>query len=223
MPESDWYYKQIQDATLEVIERGNQVQVFNLRKYPGRSMMSTVLVFLPFCIILTGDNRVCNHGVQALGYALEWFKNCHEASYLAEKFLETKWVPEKAEAYWKGILADYKQQFEEWKSEAEPDDPPDNKLFAKMNWRAGYNRQLLFGVTIVQALGLMLEDSSCFESPDALYCSLPAWHNKSDGFWHCPFDTSCGLGGYGYAPGEVGWLAAIQKRFAELYPLLPPF
>lgn len=36
-------------------------------------------------------------------------------------------------------------------------------------------------------------------------------------FQELNLDTSDGVPGFGYDPAEVGWLAAIQQRFAELY------
>jgi hypothetical protein len=206
-----------------VIERGQKVQWYRLR----REHSYTDLVFLPKYIIITGDTRVKDHGLQALGYGLDWFKKHLEPSYLAEKFLEQTWCPEQARAYfkeiqdhWKATLADH-----ETGVDIEDDDGEewDEKELQKRNWKTG--GQELEDVTIIEALEALLEDEdgSIFSSPGQLYEALPAYgfrEGVDDGrnwLWFCPFDTSDGLGGYGYPEHEVGWLAAINRRFSELY------
>ncbi len=222
MPDHTWYYEQIKDATLEVIELGEFAKSFRLRKYPNTDTMSAVLIFTPWACIITGDLRVENHGLQTIGYGLEWFAQIHEPSYLAEKFLESRWVPEKAHAYlknfqehWKATLADHQAEYqledgEEW----------DEPELQKRDWRIP--GEVLEGVTVIEAFDAFLSDENYiyFGSPGELYSALPAYRDSSTKYaerWIVPFDGSDGLGGYGYPEPLVGWLAAINRRFAELY------
>lgn len=222
-PDLNWYYDQIKDAQLAVVEDGKLVKSYILRKYPDRSMMSCWIFFTPAGIVITGDMRPADQGVIALGYGLAWFGEKLDPGYLASKFLKEKWVPETAIESWKDCLASWKEKWQEYEKESEeefgvqpfwPD--PDEDLLCKKDWRSGYDRFELHGVTIIQALGHLLEDSSNFESAHALYESLPAYHDEEDGYWHCPFDSES-LGGQDYQPAEFGWLAAIQRRFTECY------
>ena len=165
MPEErDQYYAELKDATLEVVELGQFAQVFCLRKYPDRSLMSTHLIFTPFCVIITGDNRVENHGVQALGYGLDWFRRAHDPDYLAGKFLETRWVPEMAKKHWEEVLDSWRRRREAWLAEVAEmkaelpedeqcdfEDPqPDEAELQPRNWHVG--RIELEKATIVDAL-----------------------------------------------------------------------
>jgi len=70
-------------------------------------------------------------------------------------------------------------------------------------------------VTIIEAIDEMLENDDVFSSPDQLNDAIPAY--KEDGRFIYAFDSTCVSWGYGYHPAEVGWLAAIQRRFAETY------
>jgi len=227
------YYRQIADTTLEVVELGRFAKTFCLRKYPGRSDMATYLIFTPFSIIITGDNRVENHGVQALGYGLDWFKRNLDSDYLAEKFLETRWVPEFAQKYWTDILEEWRGRRNEWLAklaeeqqdlnaedrEMYEEPVPDCPELQPRTWHVG--RTELDNATIVEALETLFE-LDCFSSPGELWNTLPAYEESCLELVHslsflCPFNTDS-MGGYGYLEAKVGWLAAIHQRFAELYP-----
>ena len=217
-PDLNWYYEQIKDATLEAVEVGQKLQWFRLSRYPGRGIMSTDLVFLPFAVIITGDNRVTRRGCQALGYDLGWFAESHNADYLAEKFLEHKWVPSLAREYWGERLADYRQQMSITLEEGEE---YDDDLLNKHSWRI--DDQVLENATVVDAIEKLFT-LDCWSSGNELYNAMPAlktvypkWSIAPTERWVMPFDCSDGMGGYGYEPAEVGWLAAIQRKFAEEY------
>lgn len=218
--DNQWYYDQIKDAQLEVVEQGKKLQAFLLRKYPDKSMMSTMIIFAPGIIIITGDLRVTNNGIMTIGYDLNWFRTRLDSSYLAEKFLEQKWIPERAKDYWEYVRNDYKAQLDEWKKAVAEDVDvdsnlqPDNPMLCKNKW-ISCGRKIDGEVTIIDAIDEMLGNDDVFSSQELLYTALPVY--KKDGRFLCPFDSSDGMGGYGYNPAEVGWLTAIHRRFSELY------
>lgn len=108
-PETDWYYRQIAWATLEVVEQGEKYQVFRLRKYPDSTMMSSLLIFGPGVICITGDLRVNKNGVNIIGYGLDWFAMKLDAGYLAEKCLDDVYEADRARA---DLGAHIKERFE---------------------------------------------------------------------------------------------------------------
>lgn len=255
-PSPDFFYNQLDGCTLEVIDNTPHTQVFLLRKYPGRTMMSSVLIFTPYGITLTGDLRVEGNGVCAPGYGLDWFTQPHpDRRYLAAKFLRTGWVPECAHAYYKAIRdewaeqqtsieSEFAEEIAERKAQAERDgetySPPPEMLVAiyeaeeielqPRTWRIGEDE--LKDATIVEALDHFLANDENFANPNALYEALPIFNREPSEYtvagvtirqdkWRCPFDTSS-IGGYDYNPIAVGWLWAIQRRFAELYAAIAP-
>lgn len=218
-PDLNWYYEKIKDATLEAIEVGEKIQWFRLVKYAESRLMSTDLIFTPFAVIITGDNRVTQKGCQALGYDLAWFSSCLDAHYLAEKFLEHRWVPSLAREYWGERLTDYRQLMEG--VTLEEGEEYDDELLNKHSWRI--DDQVLENATVVDAIEKLFA-MDCWSSASELYHFLPAmktvypkWSINPTERWIMPFDCSDGMGGYGYEPAEVGWLAAIQRKFAEEY------
>jgi hypothetical protein len=101
----EWYEKQISGCTLEVVELGEKVKTFLLRKEPDSMMMSTYIIFTPAGIVISGDIQVCRHGVISYGgYGIGWFASRLDPSYLAEKFLEQRWVPSAAMEAWEECL-----------------------------------------------------------------------------------------------------------------------
>jgi hypothetical protein len=97
-PDFGWYYQQIADASLELVEQGELYSVFRLRKYPNSSTMSSLLIFGPGVICITGDLRVNKNGVNILGYGLDWFTMNLDAHYLAEKCLDEVYEADRAKA-----------------------------------------------------------------------------------------------------------------------------
>ncbi len=231
---NDQFYRELSDATLEVVEIGQFAQVFCLRKYPGQYLMSTYLIFTPFSVIITGDNAVEAHGVQAMGRGLDWFKQKTGGDYLAQNFLETRWVPDLARSHWQHILETWRGRQEEWQAELKEmtddldaedrelwEDPdPKSPELKRRTWRVGGEE--LDDVTVVEALEALLDpDQIYFSSPDRLWDCLPAYEEERSGEIHsrsflCPFDTD-DVRGYGYPEAKVGWLEAIHRRFVELY------
>lgn len=224
-------YEQIQNAKLDLVEKGKAVETYLLRKYEDRSVMSCYILFTPAGIVITGDLRVENHGVIAPGYGKDWFAQDLEPRYLAEKFLRKDWIPQAAIEFWRDRLEEYKETFEEEKAAFEKEKQecqftddlefiPENFFLRKHDWRVGYTRHELRDATIIQALGLMLEEEENFESAHACYQAIPTWKDETTGFWVPAFDGA-ELGGFDYDPAALDWLSAIQRRFSECCREMP--
>lgn len=229
MNQYDEFYEQIKDATLEVIKQSDQVDVYRLRKTPNSRMMSADLIFTPGIIVITGDLRITQNGVIALGYDLDWFTHDLDPHYLASKFLKHEWCPDQARAYWRERLQEYKAEMAEHElaeqkraGECEQNECPEeyhweepgNKLLRKGKWRIDH---YVFEGTIIDALEYLLAEDGgdeYFNNGSEFYRAIPS--RFEDHWWVCPFDVTS-LGGYGYAESKVGWLYAIQRRFSECY------
>ncbi len=220
-PSPEWYYEQIKDAVLEVLEEGQRVKVYRLCKYPGRGMMSSTLVFLENTIILTGDLRPTQKGCQAMGYGIDWFASELHASYLAEKFLDRQYVKSLAIEHWKDIRNDWVERLAEY-GKLKDGEQPDEPELQTRSWEVN-GKRLPSQCTIIEAIDELLEREECFDTPDTLIYAFPRYLTGGPRGaltpterWECPFEYE-DCGGYGYRPEEQGWLAAIQKRFAEVY------
>lgn len=203
-PPLDWYYNQLKEHYLEPIPTGEEtakyIKAFYLRKAPDTRMMSTLLIFHPEGITITGDchpGRVPGRrgGVIARGYDLDWFSQKLEPSYLAEKFLTEVWVKEKFVEWVKEYLKD---------SEAVDTEAKEWLVGARLeeNW------------TEKEALLYFISDEDLFETPESAYNNLPSYYDRDR--WICPYDSEFISPGFDYDPTELGWLAAIQRRFSEL-------
>lgn len=199
-PELDWFYNQLKDHYLEPLEIGQYVKSYYLRQRPDSRAMSTLLIFSPEGIIITGDLRPGNNGgVVAAGYGLDWFSAPLQPRYLAEKFLKEKWVPG---AFIKAVKDYINDRFES------------RTLSIKRHpWRIGH--YVADNWTEGRALLYLINHSELIESPHSTYDNLPAFRREGMG-WYCPYDSEFLAPGYDYDPAELGWLAAIQRRFSEL-------
>jgi hypothetical protein len=202
MGKYDRYYRDLEGATLQMVDKGQETEVFLLRKYPESHDMSTWLIFGPWGTIITGDLRPSGHGSIAPGYGRAWFSCELEPDYLAGKFLEKKWVPESA--------------IESWKEQAELQKTEEDENEARFTWRVAYED--LENATKGDAMLKLLGRPDLFETGQLLYDNLPEYSYK--GHWHTPFDGESIEGGHDYLEGEIGWLSAIQRKFSELYPAL---
>ena len=81
---------------LILISRTQQITAFYL-KAPGTRTMSTLLLFTPEGIVLQGDLTPERQGsLSDYGYGPGWFSGKLSEGYLCGKFLQEKWVPERA-------------------------------------------------------------------------------------------------------------------------------
>ena len=68
--------------------------MFSLKR-PGTRCMSTLITFTPEGIVLQGDLTPSHFGnVSAIGYGEAWLRGNCSGSYLCEKFLTKRFVPE---------------------------------------------------------------------------------------------------------------------------------
>lgn len=198
-PELNWFYNQLRDHYLDPLEIGEQVKSFYLRRKPDSRMMSTLLIFSPEGIVITGDLCPANGGVIAPGYGLDWFSKPLQPRYLAEKFLKEKWVPM---AFSKAVRDYICDQFQSR-----------TLSIKRYPWRIGH--YVVDNWTEGRALLHLVNHGELIESPHTAYDNLPAFRREGMG-WYCPFDSEFLSPGYDYDPAELGWLAAIQRRFSEL-------
>ena len=88
------FEEQLKAHVLEQVLDQPGWQAFYLRRPGGGRMMSTLFIFCPEGIILTGDLAPARRGrgaTSCYGYGLEWFAGRLSESYLCEKFLEEGW------------------------------------------------------------------------------------------------------------------------------------
>ena len=163
------YHEQLKDSKIEVLVEAVRVKAYYLRKYPNKRTMSTLLIFTPEGIVITGDLRPVRTGCMTYGYGLEWFVGANSPQYLAEKFLEMKWTEDHAR--------DFVQ----------------NRI-AEMNENEEYE--------LASRVRDIVEDGGNFENEWVFYNAFSDVLDTSDM-------------GLDYIEHEVGWLSAIQKRFAE--------
>lgn len=199
-----WYYDQIKDAVLEPLEVGEKVKSYYLRRWPGRRMMSTLIIFSPEGIVLTGDLRPTQRGgCMTMEYGLIWFCSDLAPRYLAEKFLQKKWQPARAEEWLRDHIKDLR---------AVPDDAVDEEPGEEESGdgQSGESTPNPYH-TDADRLSKLLEDLSNFDSPEEFYWALNGANCQTQSY-----DYEIVDGGVDYDDNEVGWLYAIQRRFAEL-------
>lgn len=161
----------LKDHKLVKVQDG-EVLAFYLRKEDTLSM-STLLVFTPEGIAMMGDLTPERNGsISSRSYGLKWFVGELSESYLCEKFLEQKYVPELA----KQALLNPNGYLRE---------DADEETISKLDNLAN----------IIDSLST---------------------HELYEHLTDMGYASEC-IPGYGYDPGEAGWLCAIQQKFAALY------
>jgi hypothetical protein len=86
--------QRLENHYLEVVERTPNVEMYYLREPNQGRMMSTLIVFTPEGIVVTGDLSPGSGagGVTSWpGYGIDWFAGRLDYAYLAEKFLDKQW------------------------------------------------------------------------------------------------------------------------------------
>lgn len=206
-PDREWYYEQIKDAVLVPKLITDEARVYHLKKYPDRWTMTTVLVFTPGMIVISGDLHPgrgdARTGIICTGYDFNWFTGQLSYDYLAEKFLNRKWVPE----VFQKELYNYAEQWDK----DHPEDEEDGHR--RQLWCVGWEE--IEDATQADALRRFAEDEQCFDTAYNAIENAPSWYDKDTGNWISPFDFEFGSMGYTYDSIEVGWLSAIQRRFRE--------
>lgn len=210
----DWkfYYDQLKGVDLELVSAAPGIQIFHLTKYSGRAAMSIEITFTQRgidIVAIVGDNEVAGNGMFAKGHDIEWFARKLEPEYLAEKFLKKRWVPEKAFEFWM-------QQLRVWETFSKNTNNH-HPWLQPQTWMVCGNR--LEEATIITALAEMVDHSGGFPTPESVVEGWPLREDERMPHHFYPVFTEDMLTkGHGYAEEEIGWLSAIQRRFAELYP-----
>lgn len=220
---TDYYYEQIRNAQLSPLSTGEKVKAYYLKKYLNSQIMSTLLVFTPDGTILTGDLTPERRGCIARGYGLEWFAGKLSPSYLAEKFLDEEWVPDRMKAYVRERIAELERELAEIMAELERDaalneeefvleveDLP--RLHRPRSWTIA-NEELTG--TEADALKELLTHDEAFNSPDEFMANAPIYTDEEAGRRRSLFTYDELEVGQGYPEHKIGWLVAIQRRFAE--------
>lgn len=175
----DFYYDQIKDAKLEVLDLGNHVNSFALRKYPDSKEVNSLILFTPVGIVITGELSPHGRAVVAPGYGLEWFSSELDPDALALSFLDLEWVWSKAFAYFKSLV----DQFEEERQTLEDEDCPPSGRFLPRKWRVK-GREIVG--TEGDALKALLTVKEFLKTPETLFDALPVYEDSQTGLWVCP-------------------------------------
>jgi len=114
----------LKNHVLEVVVEHDRIQAYYLKRPGEGRMMSTLIVFSPEGITISGDLKPCNGAVSCYGYNRNWFSGVLGVDYLCEKFLQKKWTCEQAveairwniknydaegRKQWRAVLADLKE------------------------------------------------------------------------------------------------------------------
>lgn len=89
--------KRLENHYLKVVERTPNVEMYYLREPDQGRMMSTLIMFTPEGIVITGDLSPGPRSagvISDLGYGIDWFAGRLDYAYLAEKFLDKQWDSE---------------------------------------------------------------------------------------------------------------------------------
>lgn len=165
------------------------VRVFRMAE-PGTRMMSVDLIFAAGRIFISGDLRVTDHHglVSGIGYGVDWFVATGPCD---ESYLAEKFLRKRhvpALAV-AGVRDAAARFFEDRHIDGEEPTEEEREQKAALEEAAARG-----------------EGGPCASSHEL--------YELYDGL---EIDVSDGVPGWGYDPREVGWLAAVQQRFAELY------
>lgn len=228
-------WRSIEGHVLEQALDANGFKAFYLRKPEGGRMMSTLLVFTPEGIVITGDVRPTREGnASSLGYGVDWFAGALGEDYLCSKFLKKGWHAELAAEELRDMAASVLAgRMDDW--------PWSAGLRAASEWRAAAvedlrDRRESVATAPSRRIDPWVEQAretarTARDKVRALRRTvaerLETLAVKADAGELEPFEfhrayrevdpDSEDLPGHGYDPAEAGWLCAIQKRFAQLY------
>jgi len=181
-------YETVKDHYLEPYELGKEISSFYLRRDPDSYMMSTLLIFHPGRIIVAGDLSPGRYGVISCGG--------YGIDWFAMK-LDAQYLAEKflSECYESDRAEREAIEYYKWMAED------------AWEWR---DRDKLHEAKKLKKL-IKVEGDWMFDSPHSVHECLERNNLQSLLYDGIPF-------GYGYPTGDYCWLAAIQKRFSEVYP-----
>ena len=87
----------LENHYLKVVEHTPNIEMYYLREPGSGRMMSTLIMFTPEGIVITGDLAPGSSGhgvVSCSGYGIDWFTGLLDSDYLASKFLDRQWERE---------------------------------------------------------------------------------------------------------------------------------
>ncbi len=230
---------------LEQVLDAERFKAFYMKR-PGsdQRMMSTLIMFTPEGIVITGDlcPRMQTGGVISdLGYGLNWFSGKLSEGYLCEKFMQQGWYRELAEGDLRKMVKDIGQgEYDDygWTGELREASEERRGLSeelkdAREDLRADRERGDEEAVQDRRrAIEGLREDlrplrqkvvklrAALVEKVNDLLQRLDWGDMDQMGFgdrWREINADAEWVPGWGYPPGDAGWLCAIQNRFAELY------
>lgn len=241
----DHMIESIKDHVLEQVLDTERFKAFYM-KYPGppQRSMSTLIMFTPEGIVITGDlcPRMKTGGVISdLGYGLNWFSGRLSEGYLCEKFMQQGWYRELAEgdlrkmvkAIGQGEYDDYGWTGELRETSEERRGLSEELKHAREDLRAdrerGDEEAVQDGRHSVASLREDLRPlrqkvvklrAALVEKVNDLLQRLDWGDMDQMGFgdrWRDIHADAEDVPGWGYPPGDAGWLCTIQKKFVELY------
>lgn len=233
----------LQNHILEEFPAGEKIQAYWMKKPGEGRMMSTLILFTPEGIVITGDlcPRVGTRGVISdLNYGRGWFSGKLSGDYLCQKFLDKSWhaelatedLKDMATCVRRGEYDDYGWTGELREAREEREGALDEvRLIYKVlkevkqegnEEEIGWERDAL--AEAKKVLGPLREKVVSLR--EALATELERLAQRCEwgetdavGFANDYHDINSDFEstpGYGYPPADAAWLCAIQERFSEL-------
>lgn len=231
------YRDMLKNHFLEEVLDSPKFQAFYLKEPGLGRMQSTLILFTPEGIIITGDlcpgNDPRNSGVtSSLGYGINWFAGKLSPCYLCEKFLSEGFHKEIAGLDCReiadGILRGCRdhiphdkalQAIDRERAELAEElqhlrldlDEDARRLLPELRRRAADSRERrrVLLVSHAQEFLALADQVECGDmGPEGFRSELDSMGVALDDWYP----------GYGHDPRSAGLLIAIQEKFAQLYP-----
>ncbi len=228
---------------LEQVLDTEKFTAFYMKRPGGGRIMSTLIMFTPEGITVSGDLSPGHHGViSVFGYGLGWFSGRLSEDYLCEKFLDLGWHADLAakdlKRYAKEVMvggydgrlgSDMEEAVDERRGAV--GDLQSAYVDLKESKAKGNEEEIRDYRTAIAHLKLGLRPLR-----DQVMDLRQQMESKFLGLANVCDDGDIDIGafrdewleinddedmewmpGWGYNPAEAGWLCAIQQRFEELY------
>lgn len=230
----------LKDHVLEKVLDTDRFVGFYLRRPSGGRMMSSLLLFTPEGIILTGDLSTGRRGsISAFGYNLDWFASDLGEDYLCGKFLDKSWHADLAERELREEAAQVRAGLndEEYDNHQLTLAANDRTLMAeelrglRADLRGADDAELAADIKgqIADLRKDALDGKKALldarkELADDLERLADDCNNMTPSEFEEEYiaiirhdDLDFSFPGYGYPPADAGWLCAIQQKFRELH------
>lgn len=237
----------LKDHVLEQVLDTEKFRAFYLKKPGGGRMMSTLIMFTPEGIVITGDLCPGQRGViSTLGYGLDWFAGKLSEDYLCQKFFQQGWHRELAEREleelarqirageyddfyagqdlkdaaecYEGALDDVKMYVQDFRTIREMSKDDPQRAEELENVRASLKQAIKEAKPLKKALQNAREKTAKKLDELKYFLDGQGWESFSDSWAEAFEDYDWEcVPGLGYNPADAGWLCAIQQKFSELY------